>query len=218
MHYTKHSISHYQDGVGQLVRNSMQQAAVKNEVVKFGYDETLLLQIQGLNEELSQVQSAQSKAKAEKVHLFQQKSDLLTEAKKNYMRYLKLSRIALGEDVKAAEALLLNGARSRTYNEMVFEMNVFASNLLANQQWSGALAGYNVSINDLENLQQSLGALNDLTDRCLEAQGEVRRLTVLKKKLLVELQGYVSDYVKIVRIALEKKPRLLVSLGIKAND
>ncbi|MCT4587460.1 MAG: hypothetical protein N4A71_06525 [Carboxylicivirga sp.] len=217
MHYTKNSILTYQSGVELLLRNSLHKDSIKQTVVRYGYDEKELNYIYGLNKELTDLVDASEAAKNRKRIVYHDKSVLLARIKKDYMRYLKLTRIALADDVKAGEALILNGARARTINEFVLQMTVFVSNLLKNKDWLNALNVYSIQREDIEQLNDRLKELSHLSDKCLEAQGEVRRITSLKKKKLVDIQGYVSDYVKVVRIAFEEKPGLLVSLGIKAK-
>ncbi len=217
MHYTKNSISNYQSGVELLFRKSIHQEGVKNTVVNYGYDEKQLQRIYDLNKELSQVVTATEQAKVNKALLFNRKNELLKSVKRIYMRYLKLARIALVDDVKAEQALMLSGARFRTNKELLFQINVFTSNLLNSDEWLAQLRVYNISLENLTSLNEQLKELARLTEICIEAQGEVKKYTVLKKKKLIEVQGYVSDYLKVVRIALEEKPKLLKSLGIKVR-
>ena len=218
MHYTKNSIVSYQSGVELLLRNSLHEDSIKRTMNQYGYNEKELNYIYGLNKELTELVDASEAAKNRKRLVYRDKSNLLTRIKKEYMRYLKLARIALAEDLKAGEALMLNGARARTINEFIFQMNTFVSNLLKNEDWLNALKVYNIQTENIQALEEQLKELGHLSDKCLEAQGEVRRITNLKKKMLINIQGYVSDYVKVVRIAFEEKPGLLVSLGIKAKD
>ncbi len=218
MHYTKNSIANYQSGVELLLRNSLHQQAIKSAVNNFGYSEEDLRHIYDLNKELAGVVSATEQARYQKRLLYRHKGELLAGIKKDYMRYLKLARIGLSDDLKAVEALVLNGSRARTYKELLFQINAFVANLMNNPGWLNALSVYNVSADAVKELQGRLRELNVLSDRCLEAEGEVRRLTDQKKKKLVNIQRYVSDYVKIVRIAFEETPKMLVSLGIKRKD
>jgi len=217
MHYTKNSITNYQSGIELLLHNSLHQHSIKSAVTKFGYSEAQLNHINDLNKELTNVVHEVEQAKNEKRIVYRDKNDLLLKIKKQYMRYLKLTRIVLGEDPKASEALLLNGTRARTYKELLFQISAFVSNLMNNSSWLNALAVYNIKSDDIEQLNNRLAELSHLSDKCLEAEGEVRRLTTLKKKKLVTIQGYVSDYVKVVRIAFEEEPKMLVSLGISTK-
>lgn len=218
MHYTKNRISEYQSGVEILFRNSMDQEDVKRTMNNYGYGEAQLSLMYNLNLELRELLGRLEVAKHQKILVYDEKSKLLAQLKKDYMRYLKLARIALADNADASAALVLGGARARTNNELVLQMKAFVSNLLNNQTWLSGLGVYNVTEADMKKLEQRIDVLEQKTRVCLEAQGKVRGLTVSKKKLLVKLQGYVSDYVKVVRIALEGKPNLLVSLGIKVKN
>lgn len=218
MHYTKNSIGNYQSGVEVMFRNSIHQHAIKETVTKYGYSEELLRKIYDLNSDLLKVVESAKLAKHKKAEVFKKKNDLLTSVKKEYMRYVKLARIVLGNNIMAEEALVLNGARARTHKEFVFQMTVFVSNLLKNKEWLEALGVFNIKQENIKGLENHLSDYARLSELCLEAQGEVKRLTTLKKKMLTEIQSYVSDYVKVVRIAFEEKPKLLMSLGIRVKE
>ncbi|WP_439185710.1 hypothetical protein [Carboxylicivirga taeanensis] len=218
MHYTKNSISSFQSGVELLFYNSLHQQSIKSAIERYGYREGDLIRIYNLNKELADAINASEVAKGRKREVFREKNQLFANIKREYMRYLKLARIALSDDIKAAEALMLNGARERTYKALLFQINAFISNLINNVEWLDAITVFNITRDALYELRRQVKELNHLSDRCLEAQGEVRRLTELKKRKLVDVQRHVSDYVKIVRIAFEDHPEALVSLGIKKKN
>ncbi|WP_430814852.1 hypothetical protein [Carboxylicivirga sp. RSCT41] len=218
MHYTKNRISEYQSGVEMLFRNSMDQEDVKRTVDKYGYGEAQLSRMYNLNQELSVLLEKMEEAKHHKVYVYDEKNKLYERLKKDYMRYLKLARIALADNAGASAALMLGGARARTKNEFVLQVKAFVSSLLNNKDWLSELSVYNISEDDVKIMDADLDELERKIRVCLEAQGKVRSLAVDKKKLLVQLQSYVSDYVKVVRIALEERPKLLVSLGIKMKN
>ncbi|MCG8582830.1 MAG: hypothetical protein MI866_23115 [Bacteroidales bacterium] len=218
MHYTKNRISEYQSGVEVLFRNSMDQEDVKSTVGKYGYGEAQLSRMYNLNRELSVLLDNIETAKRHKVRVYDEKNKLYESLKKDYMRYLKLARIALADNAGATAALILDGARARTKNEFILQMKAFISNLINNKEWLTELSVYNISADDIKIMDANLDELERKMRVCLEAQGQVRSLAVDKKRLLVQLQSYVSDYVKVVRIALEEKPKLLVSLGITVKN
>lgn len=218
MHYTKYRIGHYVSDVKLLVQNSMSQPVVKKAVNRYGYDEAMLKVLKGLNEELSAVLIEQESAKIKKRDLYAERARVKNYIQKAYMKYLKLARIAFAEDLKVREALLLDGERARTYNDWFFQVTVFCSNLLTKESWLNVMSRYGIVKDEIIQLDTSLKNLNRITETCIGAQGEVRRLTGLKSKKVLELQNHVSDYVKIARIALEKTPQLLESIGIGAKS
>ncbi|MCU4155770.1 hypothetical protein J1N10_07255 [Carboxylicivirga sp. A043] len=217
MHFTKHRLNTYLYGVELLFGNSLKQNHIKDEVNKYGYDENQLIAVYNHKSDLEAIESQKHLAENEKKVLYNKKNLLANVVKRDYMRYLKLARIAFAENPKATEALMLNGARARTNKELMFQMSIFVSNLLNNKEWIVTLQGVNVGKEQIKKLEALLGEQNRLAEQCLEAKGEVKRLTDMKRKKLIELQRYVSEYVKVVRIAFEERPKLLLSLGIKVK-
>jgi hypothetical protein len=218
MHFTKHRLNTYLSGVELLFGNSLKQSNIKDEVNKYGYDESQLIAVYNHKSDLEAIENQKHLAENEKKILYNKKTLLANVVKRDYMRYLKLARIAFVDNPKAIEALMLNGARARTNKELMFQMSIFVSNLLNNKEWIETLQGVNISKDQVKKLEGLLGEQNRLAEQCLEAKGEVKRLTDMKRKKLVELQRYVSEYVKVVRIAFEERPKLLLSLGIKVKN
>jgi len=217
MHYTKYSIAHYVLDVEVLIVNSYRQPAIKKAVDKYGYDEAMLDVLKEVHQDLVGVLDEQAHAKSVKRDLYAERTLLKKQVQKVYMKYLKLARIAFVDDLKIREALLLDGERMRTYNEWLFQVAVFCSNLTANQDWLSLLKRYGIARHDIVELDNWRNKLIRLTEKCIEAKGEVKRLTESKHKKVIEVQSCVSDYIKIARIALENKPKLLNCLGINVK-
>jgi len=183
-------------------------------VLNYGYDEGRLLQGKKLYEELMQVSFEQEKARHAKHEVFTAKQTLQLSIHKLYMKYLKIARIVFADDLSAREALLLDGSRERTYVEWVFQVSAFCSNMLNNPDFLVAMAAYGISKKEISDLQKQLVEINIISDKGLKCVGELRRLTSLKKKKVLVMQNYVSDFLKIARIALEDNPQLLECLGV----
>ncbi|MCU4176120.1 hypothetical protein [Carboxylicivirga sp. N1Y90] len=219
MHYTKHTITSFIHQADTIVKNGKQVDAIRNAVVKYGYDEQQMSAGEILVKELREIQIAQHEAKSEKVRNYKRKQNLQAQVHKLYMKYVKLGRIAFVNDVRARKALVLDGGRERTYNEWLYQVTAFCSIMLGNDNdYLEVMARFGVTKLDFEDLKKQLKELNKVSDLCLKSMGEVRELTAQRKRKVLEMQQYVSDFLKVARIALEYSPKLLESLGVAVKS
>ncbi|WP_430810052.1 MULTISPECIES: hypothetical protein [unclassified Carboxylicivirga] len=218
MHYSRSSLAVFQSGIELLIQRSLQQITVLNAIRHYGYDEPRLHQMQALNADLLKLAETVEQAKKDRQALFKEKRRMYAAIKRDYMRYLKLTRILLAEDKNAVKVLMLNGIRERKLKDFTFQMTTFVSNLLNSRDWLNALSVYNISPEDLRSLDARLKDLMRLDGQCNEAQNEVKRLLIQRKKKLLEMQRQVSDFVKVLRIALEQQSNLLAGLGLTTKN
>jgi len=219
MHYTKHTISSFIHQADVLVKNSREVDAIRSAVNKYGYGKSEIDKGDRLLAELRRVTMQQHVAKSEKVQNYKLKQILQAKIHKTYMKYVKLARIGFSEDIMARKALLLDGARGRVYSVWVFQVSSFCSIMLDEEKhYLTVMRRFGIEKADFEVLKEQLQELSYLSDKCLESVGELRKLTAQRQKKVIEVQHYVSDFVKIARIALEYSPQLLESLGVSVRS
>lgn len=219
MHYTKQTITSFIHQAGILVHNSKNVDDIKNAVMQYGYDERRLDSGEQVYNELKKISYNQHRAKSMKGEKYKQKQELQKQIHKVYMKYLKIARIVFADDFKARSVLMLEGVRERTYKEWYFQVSVFCSIMLKNDDgYLERMAEYGIEKVRIEELKSQLGRLNELNDECLTCAGELRKLTAQRKQMVIEMQSYLSDFLKIARIALENSPKILQSLGVDVKS
>ncbi len=144
----------------------------------------------------------------QKKKLFAKKKKLQIEIHKKYMKIVKLSRIAFINNLEAQEVLSLNGARARTYDKWYSQVRGMVSNLKNSKTYMGELAHFGVSEEEVKELQNQLEILDENAVSCLRITGVVRMLNQNIKKETIEVQQWVSKYIKVARIAMDENPQL----------
>lgn len=218
MHFSKLSKGQYLFMVNQLFTNSISDDEIRNAVGEFGYSEKKLAEGKRLYEDLDAIASEHNRKIGEKSTLHIAKQNKQKAVNRLYMKYLKIARIAFVDNVEAKNALLLDGVRERTYKKWYFQVHVFCSNLLENKEFLPFMESYGVSVTHIQDLKKQLNELSELTDKSMKLTGMVRMLTQKKQKQTLEVQNWVSDYIKIARIALEDAPQNLQKIGINVRN
>ena len=128
------------------------------------------------------------------------------------MKMLQISRIAFDKDVIIRKALQLEGPREVSLEPWLNQVALFGNRLLSENSWSSKLKEYGISNKELVSLMSDVNKLRAIALACEQAKEESKKQTSLKKNRLKELQEWVSDYLKIAKIALEDKPDLFLKL------
>lgn len=214
MHFTKLTKYDYLERVDSLFKNSIQDDKIRGAVFKFGYTDQRIEEGRGLFKVLNDLEDEHAAASSVKADLNHQKQQLQRYINKQYMKYLKIARIAFDGHIEAQESLLLEGVRDKVFNKWFSQVSVFCNNLIVNQSFWPFLESYGVKIASIEELKKQMNQLGLLSDRALQVSGNVKMLTRKKKEQTILVQQWVSDYIKIARIALEDAPLMLKKLGI----
>jgi hypothetical protein len=214
MHFSKLSKSQYLYQVNMLFTNSITDDVIKGAVCNFGYTESRLAEGKRMYEDLDAIEAEHGNKSVEKVTLYGRKKEKQKGLMRSYMKYLKIARIAFVSNIEAREALMIDGPRERTYKKWVFQISVFCNNLLDSSEYWPELEKYGVTKKHIQELKSELIEMNELSDKGAKVTGLVKMLTQKKQKQTMKVQSWVSDYIKIARIALEDAPQNLEKLGI----
>jgi hypothetical protein len=214
MHYTKYKINEYLIRSKALLNNSMNDSNVLGAVEQYGYDERKLEEGRRCYLTLNEIEEAHQAKKNERVACFSRKQTAYKSLQKSYMKYLKIARIAFDKDLDARNSLLLDGPRERNANQWMYQVSLFCSNLINHKEFLIALNQFGVDLQQIVGLRNELDQYVELSEKCVKVTGELRQLTMRKKQQTLVLQHWLSDYIKIARIALESTPHTLEKLGI----
>ncbi len=214
MHYTKFTRKDFLYKLDEITAYSIREAEIRNAVSSYGYNQSRLNEGRRLWENLRLLYiEAQEKAKLKR-DCHAEKKLKQKEIHKKYMKYLKLARIAFVDNIEAQESLMLLGVRARTYDKWFVQVSVFVNNLTSSTMYLNSMAEFGIKQNDLDALKKQLVELNELSDKCVRVTAVVRMLNDKVKKETIEVQQWVSSYLKVARIALEDNPEVLAMLGI----
>lgn len=212
MHFTKLSFEEYMFKVAELIGNSLSDSSILEATGRFGYDEKRIKEGEKIYRDVQDVNSAQNRAMENKILVHDERKRLQTSLRKKYMKMLQISRIAFDKDVIIRKALQLEGPREVSLEPWLNQVALFGTRLLSENNWSSKLREYGISNKDLISLKSDVEKLRTVALSCEQAKEESKKQTSLKKRRLKELQEWVSDYLKIAKIALEDKPDLFLKL------
>ena len=212
MHFTKFSFDDYLKKVAILIGNSLGDPAIVRATSRFGYDMSRIKEGKRIYNGVVDVNERQNKAQDKKVELHNKRREQHLAVKKKYMKILQIARIAFDKDLIACKVLCLDGAREVALDLWINQVSLFANNLLRESKWLMILKKYGIVRKEISDLLSELEKLRLYAIACEIAKSNAKQLTVEKRGRLSELQKWVSDYLKIAKIALDDKPELYKKL------
>lgn len=139
-------------------------------------------------------------------------------AKKSYMRYLKVARIAFKQHAGIATRLELEGDRKSSLSGWLAQADQFYANLLNAPELLAQLQEYGITADKLHAGQAEVQAVAAANLAQKTEKGDAQTATQTKEKAIAALQAWMSDFTAIARLALEDDQQLLEGLGIPAKS
>lgn len=196
------------------IDNALSDSEVKSLLAVFGYDEARLNAGKALLESANRLQQTQQKEYGDQFEATGALKEVWEKADKDYMRFVKVARIALKSEYALYQKLALSGRRKKTLSGWIGQAKQFYLNTLADTAVLDKMAAFGMTQAKLE----AGKALLEQTEAANAAQekekGEAQQATLERDNAVEQLEEWLSDFIAIARIALEEKPQLLEQLGI----
>lgn len=196
------------------INNSIEDAAIAESVELFGYNATRMAEGKTLLDASEDLCEIFEKEHGEVDAAFTQRNEEKDKAVVLYKKHVAISRIALKNNTGAIKTLQLQGSMPRTLSGRISRIKSFYNNLMANAEWLQGMAGFNISVEELQSGLQLIKNVEQFAHVIMKEKGDAQNATQQRDAKLDELSEWVNDYESIARLALADQPQLLEKLGI----
>lgn len=200
-----------------MIENALLDAEIKTALSTYGYTEEKLNVGKNLYNEAAALQNARKKEYGDQVAATAELNDIWETAHQQYIRTLKIARVAFNENIKADKATMLFGRRKESLSGWLEQARAFYSNLLGDPAFLTAMAEYGYTN---EKLQQESALIDQVVAKHLQQKkeiGETQEATEIRNNALDKLADWISDFRAVAKVALEDNPQQLEKLGILAR-
>ncbi len=200
-----------------MIENSLQDEQLKQALATYGYTEEKLNQGKELYEKAETFHNARKKEYGEQIAATAELDTVWDQVEKQYMKTLKIARVALKDNVKAYESTMLFGDRKRSLSGWLEQTRAFYSNIMADSHFLTALSVYGYT---QEKLEQEAAQIDQVIAKHLVQKkeiGEAQEATEVRDKALDNLAKWISDFRAVAKVVLEDNPQQLEKLGILAR-
>lgn len=196
------------------INNSLNDDAIKNAVALVGYSEEELNAGAALSNEAATLYEVQLKEYGD-VDDAQDRLKLSRKAvNKMYKVTLQIARIAFRKNVQAETTLELNGKRARTFSGWLKQSLNFYHAIIANNDWTAAMAKYGQTEGVLNSALQEIKEVSAAAENVKKEMGDAQNATEVRDLKFEELINWLTDYDVLAKIALVDSPQLLEKIGI----
>jgi hypothetical protein len=214
MHFSKLSFDEYMSQVAALIENSLSDSNIIAATSRFGYSEDRIKEGEQHYKAVLSVNQTQEKAMQQKLMAHHERKKTYAMVRKSYMKMLQIARIAFDKDAIISKALQLEGARMANLDAWMNQVALFGNRLLGEERWMKMLQQYGIGRKDIQQLMDSLDQLRSVAVLCEQNKNASKQQTAAKRLKLKVLQEWVSDYLKIAKIALDEQPELYQQLKV----
>ena len=194
--------------------NSLNTPEIASAVSVYGYDTARLNDGKTLVDDAETLHNQKEIKYSEKFAATDSKETAFEDARKTYMKHVKLARVVLEKDQLALRQLGLVGKRADNESGFIEEATLFYGVALTTPSIQNRLATLNIDATQLQAAQAAVTDLQTTKTAQRNAKMIAERMTQRRNEKIEELDEWIGQYVKVARIALEEDPHLLEALGI----
>ncbi len=198
----------------RAAHNAFSDQEIRLLLEKYGFDENRLKQGISLCETADKCLLEQRIKKGELGSIIHAFNIAREKADKTYLPYMKVARIALQGDNPTLQKLNLKGDRKRAYSQWLTQVSQFYKGALKEPGILERLKHFGITKEKLEAGMALVQEAESANVRKELEKGEVQAAIEKRDRVFQEMNKYVSDLIKIARIATVDKPERLEALGV----
>ena len=196
------------------IDNALNNPKVLGYLSDFGYTKAKIQQGKQLYNVAATAQLAQQAEAGDQISATTEVNEAWETAKKSYMRFLKVARVAFKSNSGVATQLDLGGTRKKSLSGWMAQAKQFYKNALDNKAVLSELKEFGITEAKLKAGLAELAVIEQANMIQEREKGEAQAATEKRDAALDELQDWLSDYLAIAKVALEEEPQLLEGLGV----
>ncbi len=200
------------------IDNALNNPKVLEYLSDFGYTKAKIQQGKQLYSAAAAAQLAQQAEAGGQISATTDVNEAWETAKKSYMRFLKVARVAFKRNSGVATQLDLGGTRKKSLSGWMAQAQQFYKNALGDQVVLSELKEFGITEPKLKAGLAELAVIEQANLVQEKEKGEAQAATEKRDAALDELQDWLSDYLAIAKVALEEEPQLLEGMGVLARS
>lgn len=199
------------------IMNATNNAPIREALDAFGYDAETLKQGETLLESLKTLHAQQQQEYNEQRYAISARDALRDEINEQYIKHIKLARVAFKNNPDHLIALGLVGSRLQSYPGWKGQVTTFYNSATKNSEITTGLARFKITEVHFNAMQTKLTELGNAEGKHQTEASEAEKATLDRNKALEALDNWMSDFQEVAKIALEDDPQRLEALGIVAK-
>lgn len=198
----------------KAINNALATESIRNALAEYGYSDKRLKEGLKLYEKVQTLHFQQMKEYGESFAATEDTKKSRQKANELYMKHMKLARIIFNKDPYVFNALQLSGSRHQSNTGWLRQAKAFYNNVLSDKKLMTGLALLGITAEKLKEGQALVEDFEKKLNIRDKESGEAQRATLLRDQALDEMNVWMSDFIKVSRIALQESPQDMEILGV----
>lgn len=216
MYGSRNTMAAFMEGAKTLIENAATDPSIATVLAGFGYDAARLEEGRRLWAAADAQAKKTANDHAEKRGATQDFEAAWSVANSAYIKTLKVARVAFADDVRAITALKLYGPRKQSTAGWLEQAETFYAGLGSDKGFAQGLALFGYDSAKLEAEAALVGEVRRKSQAQTQGNGAAQSSTAARDAKFRELDGWVSDFRTICRVAFYENPQELEKLGVMA--
>lgn len=212
----KKSISEQLNLAQVVITNTINSPEILGIVSKFGYTKEKMEEGKLIYNQALEAVNYQTMTAGMQYQATQETQTAMKEAKEAYINLAKIARAVFNNDKSKLAQLGITGPQPKSTAQIISQGYTAFNNALNIPEIKTALSYFGYDEVKLNNEMQKIVAFDQANQKQELAKGTAQQATKEQETALKNLDNWISQYVKIARVALKDKKQLLEQLGIKA--
>ncbi len=200
------------------VKNALDKPRIADILVNYGYTPDKLTEGQAILDRLKTAQSSKALEYGEQYTNTEELDTKVAEVRKLYMKHRKIAMVAYKNAPSMKRALGINRELSRRLPVFLTMLRQFYGKILSDADVQAALLEFGVTLEEMQAVLPLLTDIENIKREQEACKGMAQQATWERDQILNELDSWVSDFVKIARIAFEEAPQLLEAVEIRVKS
>ena len=200
------------------IENALNDEEIAPLLTAYGYDVTKLNVGNALRQAAMQEVQRQVEEYGDQFTATDIVNQAWQQANAEYMKHVKIARVAFKNERGAFQKLALDGQRKRTLSGWLGQARQCYSNALSDTHVQNVLLGFGIDVAALTAAQALVDAAEQASAAQESEKGDAQQATLERNKAMQALDAWMSDFIAIARIALAGKPQLLEKLGVQVKN
>jgi len=192
--------------------NARDVAELQSRVALYGYTKKKIDELLALHQEAFDLYLARKKEYGEQLAATSAFEDAWKSAHDAYMRLIRLGRVFFRDDYAVFVKLTLNEERKKSFSGWLTQARTFFSSLLADSAIIGKYAQYNTPRAAIEAARDLVNAAEEANTIQAKETGEARQATLDRDAKLDALDGAMSEFYALAKLACHDAPELIEML------
>lgn len=198
---------------GKAITLSLKDKELRQYAGKYGYNKKRLEKGKALFEKAERLYQKHKSKLAEQMEASRLFYQLRKKAHKTYLHIIETCRLAFANQPSVIVRLELRGKRKRDFGGWSMQSKYFYHTALADEAIIRELSKHNAPKEELEKGKQQVLDTIAANTRQTKAKALTQRITALKYRAFKELEAWMGDYFKVMKVALKDDSQQLEKLG-----